>query len=242
VSDPNAVALASRALRSLAGGTALSDITLQGSATYIAGSDQESGTATLVARGSQQSRVVLNLGSGQRQEVRNGVAGYWSGPDGTQYPMSAHNCWTDAPWFFPGLSLQALANDPQVTISYVGLETRDGVALHHLRLFRTVPGQTPQMTAEIQRLSLVDLYLDPASYLPVVVDFKTHPDNDLNVDVPVEVQFGNYQLVNGIRVPFRIRKFLQGSLLLDVVLSGAAINTGLQEGQFAIQTSAGGES
>ena len=97
VSDPTAVALASRALQSLAGGTALNDITLQGSATYVAGSDEETGTATLVARGNAQSLVTLNLTGGQRQEVRNGPAGYWSGPDGTQYAMAPHNCWIRGP-------------------------------------------------------------------------------------------------------------------------------------------------
>jgi hypothetical protein len=39
--DPNAVALASRALQALAGGTALTDITLQGSATYTESSKEE---------------------------------------------------------------------------------------------------------------------------------------------------------------------------------------------------------
>jgi hypothetical protein len=241
-SEPNAVALASRALQSLAGGTALNDITLQGTVSYTAGSDSQSGMVLLEARGNGQSRVVLNLGDGQRQEVRNRVAGYWSGPDGSQYPMAAHNCWTDAPWFFPGLSLQGLAGDPQVSIFYLGPETRDGVTLHHLRLLRTLPGQTSAIAAEIQRESASDLYLDGATLLPLVLTFNTHPDDAHDIDIPVEIQFADYRLVNGVRVPFRIRKFLQGSLLLDIVLSGAAINTGLQEGQFAIQTSAGGES
>jgi uncharacterized cupredoxin-like copper-binding protein len=66
VSDPNAVALASRALQSLARGTALNDITIQANAAYIAGSDEETGTATLVARGNAQSLVTLNLTGGQR--------------------------------------------------------------------------------------------------------------------------------------------------------------------------------
>jgi uncharacterized cupredoxin-like copper-binding protein len=70
VSDPNAVALANRALQSLAGGTALNDITLQANAAYVAGSDEETGVATLIARGNAQSVVTLNLTGGQRQEVR----------------------------------------------------------------------------------------------------------------------------------------------------------------------------
>jgi hypothetical protein len=49
VRDPNAIALANRALQALTGGTAITDITIQASATYIAGSDQEMGPATLMA-------------------------------------------------------------------------------------------------------------------------------------------------------------------------------------------------
>jgi hypothetical protein len=91
------------------------------------------------------------------------------------------------------------------------------------------------MTAQIQRLSLVDLYLDAASYLPLVLAFKTHADDDLNLDIPVEIQFADYRLVNGVKVPFHIQKFLQGTLLLDITLSGVAINTGLPDSLFAVQ-------
>jgi hypothetical protein len=122
-----------------------------------------------------------------------------------------------------------------VSILYTGVETREGVALHHLRLFRTVPGQTAKMTAEIQHLSTVDLYLDAGSYLPLVLAFQTHPDNDLNLDIPVEIQFADYRLVNGVKLPFHIQKFLQGTLLLDITLSGAAVNSGLSDSLFAVQ-------
>jgi hypothetical protein len=91
------------------------------------------------------------------------------------------------------------------------------------------------MTAQIQRLSLVDLYLDAASYLPLILGFKTHADDDLNIEIPVEIQFADYRLVNGVRLPFRIRKFLQGSLLLDIALSGARVNSGLPDSLFAVQ-------
>ena len=59
----------------MAGGTALTDITIQANANYVAGSDEETGTATLVARGNAQSLITLNLSGGQRQEIRNGIAG-----------------------------------------------------------------------------------------------------------------------------------------------------------------------
>jgi hypothetical protein len=241
VSDPAAVALASRALQAIAGGTALSDITLQASVTYVAGSDEETGTATLVARGNAQSLVTLNLSGGQRQEIRNGVAGVWSGPDGTAHAMATHNCWTDANWFFPGLALQALSADPTLVVSYLGLGEWNGAAAIHLQLSRTVPGQTVEMTAEIQQLSLVDLYLDPASYLPLAVAFKVHPDDDANVNIPVEIRFGGYRSSNGVQAPTRIQKYLQNSLLLDLTVTNVAVNSGVPDTAFAVpDVSAGG--
>lgn len=235
VRDRQALVVAGQALNALTPSINVNDIALQGTVAYTAGSDEETGVVTLEARGNAQSHIVLSLPGGQRQELRNGPAGVWAGPHGERYPMAIHNCWTDAPWFYPGLSLQALASDPQVSILYVGLESRDGVALHHLRLFRTVPGQTAKMTAEIQHLTTVDLYLDAGSYMPLVLAFQTHPDDDLNLDIPVEIQFADYRLVNGVKVPFHIQKFLQGTLLLDITLSGVAINTGLPDSLFAVQ-------
>ena len=53
--DPQALTLIASSLKALTGGVAVNDVILQAAAAYVAGSDQESGTATLTARGNQQS-------------------------------------------------------------------------------------------------------------------------------------------------------------------------------------------
>lgn len=233
-SSPTAVALASQALKALAGGTALTDITLQASANYVAGSDQESGTSTLVARGNPQSLLTLNLSEGTRQEIRNGPSGSWSGPDGVHHAMATHNCWVDASWFFPALILQALSADPTLGVVYLGSAEWNGLAALHLQFLHLVPGQAPGITTQIQGLSAVDLYLDPKSLLPLALDFNTHPDNDLNQNIPIEIQFGDYRPVSGVQVPFRIQKFLQGTLTLDFTVAQAAVNSGVSTSTFTI--------
>jgi hypothetical protein len=234
VSDPNAIALASRALQSLAGGTALSDITLQANATYIAGSDEEVGTVTLVARGNAQSLVTLNLTGGQRQEVRNGVAGMWVGPDGTPHAMAGDNCFLDADWFFPAFSLAALAGDPTLVIRFIGQEIHAGQPVHQLVLFHSLSGQTPEVIAFVQQFSAMDLYLDVSSLLPTAIAFNIHADDDSAVSIPVEIQFADYRPVNGVQVPFRIRKLLQRTLTLDLTVANAAINSGVPPSMFTI--------
>jgi hypothetical protein len=46
VSDPQALSLAAKSVAAMSGGNAVSDVTLAGSVTWIAGSDTETGTAT----------------------------------------------------------------------------------------------------------------------------------------------------------------------------------------------------
>jgi hypothetical protein len=236
--DTQAVSLANQALSALVGSTPITDATVQGTASLTAGSDQESGSAMLEARAGYESKVVLSLSGGQRSEVRNGAGappqGKWSGSDATWHTMPLHSCWTDPAWFFPALTLQSALNDQQISFTYVGQETKDGVAVQHIQISRLASGQTVTATSLIQRLSQVDLYLDSTTHLPVAIDFNIHPDTDAGLNQPVEVQFSGWQPVNGIQVPSRIQKFLQGSLTLDLTALTISVNTGLPQSDFTI--------
>lgn len=100
--DPQALTLIASSLKALTGGVAVNNVILQATTAYVAGSDQESGTATLTASNKQESLVQLNLDGGPRQEIRNGLLGAWSGSDGATHCMATHDCRTDASWFFLG--------------------------------------------------------------------------------------------------------------------------------------------
>src|SRR5271157_1780063 len=241
VRDPQALALIASSLHALTGGVTVNDVILQASASYVAGSDEESGTAKLTARGNEQGLVQLSLDAGSRQEIRNGVAGAWSGPDGTAHSMAAHNCWTDASWFFPALTLEAIAADPQTSVSYLGTDTSKGRPLLHLQVTRVLAGQSAATTAEVVRLSTMDIYFDRQSLLPVVLDFITHPDKDENTNIPVEIQFGNFQSISGGLVPFRIQKFLQGTLTLDLTVASVLVNSGVPDSEFTLSCAQGGQ-
>jgi len=240
VRDPNAVALAARSLQAMAGITALKDITLQANATYIAGSDEEMGTATLIALGNQQSLVTLSLTNGQRQEVRNGFTGAWSGVDQVPQLMAPHNCWSDANWFFPSLTLQALQADPTLGVLYLGPATWNGRTVFHLQFFHNVPGLSSSLLAQAQIVSAMDLLVDAQSLLPLSLSFNLHPDDDLNISIPVQVQFSGYRLLGGLLVPFHIQKYVQGTLALDLQVSNAAVNSGVPQSEFVIPPTAGG--
>ena len=238
--DPQALSLIASALKALTGSVAITDVTLQATASYVAGSDEETGTATLIATNRQESLVQLNLSGGTRQEIRNGPAGAWSGPDATPHSMATHNCWADPSWFFPTLTLEAVAADPTLAVSYLGTDTSKGATLLHLQVSRLLPGQSAGATALIQTLSTMDIYFDPQSFLPLVLDFNTHPDTDANTNLPVEIQFGNYQGSSGALVAFHIQKFLQRTLLLDLAVSSVLVNSGVPDSTFTLPAIATG--
>jgi hypothetical protein len=238
--DPQALDLIASSLKALTGPVAVNDVTLQATASYVAGSDEETGTATLTARGNQESLVQLNLSGGARQEIRNGRAGAWSGPDATVHSMANHNCLTDASWFFPALMLQAIAADPQLSVSYLGPDTSKGATLIHLQVAHTLAYLSAGANQIIQTLSTMHIYFDPKSSLPLVLDFYTHPDVDANRDLLVEIQFGNYQNASGWLVPFHIQKFFQRSLLLDLTVTNVLVNSGVPDSAFILPAIAEG--
>jgi len=234
VRDPQALSVISSSLKALTGSVTVTDVILQTTASYVAGSDEETGTATLTASGNQQSLVQLNLSGGTREEIRNGPAGAWIGPDGTAHSMAIHNCWTDASWFFPILTLEAVSANPQVSVSYLGLDTSKGTTLLHLRVASVLSEQDPTVTALVLGLSTMDIYLDPQSFLPLVLDFNVHPDAGIDAYVPVEIRFGNFQTLSGALVPFHIQKYLQGSMLLDLTVMNVTVNSGVPSSAFTL--------
>jgi hypothetical protein len=246
VRDPRALTLVNQSYQAMAGITQLQDATLQASAHWVAGSDEEMGTATLAAKGSQESRVTLSLTGGQRQEVRNSPmtytasasSGAWSGPDGTWYLSALHNCWTDSSWFFPGFAMQTALNDPSISTMYIGPELFAGVPAVHLVFYRTLTAQSVPTISLVQRLSTTHVFLDATSGLPIGFRFNTHPDNDAGLDIPVEIHFSLYKQTNGVQVPYHVQKFLQGNLLLDLYVTAVQVNSGLTDSSFSVPATA----
>ena len=237
--DPQAISLLQQSLVAMTKGNVITDATLSGSATRIAGSDQESGEAVLQAKGTQESKIALTLSDSTYTEVRNFQAGApegsYAGSDSVVYPLAQHNCFISPAWFLPPLSTIASAiGDPTTDISYIGQGTWDGVAIQHLKIWSSVSSPDVASVQAIAHLSTTDIYLDFTTNLPVAMTFTTHPAENASVDIPIEIRFSNYQQMSGILLPMHIQKFLNGSLSIDMNLSSVSINSGLPDSIFTM--------
>ena len=239
VSDPQALSLVAQSVAAMTGKAAITDVTITGNASWIAGSDRRSGSATLMARGTAESRVDLNLSGGTRSEIRNDAAGFPQGAtiraDGTLIPSALHNCWINASWFFPALSFLNATSDRNLIFSYIGAENRAGVNVFHLRVFRYLAGQSPTQIALTRRLSAMDIYLDATSLLPRAFLFTRHSEDDALTDIAIAIVFSNYQTVNGVQVPLRVQRLVQNGLAVDLVLTGVTLNSGLPDSLFPVR-------
>ena len=238
-SSTQALLLLQRSLSALAGGQAISDVTLSGTAHRIAGSDDDTGTAVLKALASGASRMDLTLSSGQRSEIRtlsaSTPAGAWSGPDGISHEMVFHNLLAGSSWFFPTFPVAKGLSPTGYAAAYVGREAHNGLAVEHLSVSQIFPVSANSGGTSFQHLSQVDFFLDSTSLLPSSISFNIHPDDNALLDIPIEVRFSDYRYVNGAQIPFHIQKYLNNSLTLDFQAQSVTLNSGLTATAFSAQ-------
>jgi len=234
-SDPQALSLVSQSMTALTGGTSISDVTLSGTATWSNGTANETASATLMAKGSGESRFDMTLSAGPRSEIRNDASTTSQGEslatDGSVNPWAYQNCLVNAAWFFPQLSVLGATGESTLIFLYVGQETRNGGTVWHIQSYRYSQSNTPTT----RQLSTMDIYLDAATFLPSAFVFNVHPNNDSTQSIPVEVDFSAYQALSGVQVPFRIQRYVAGNLGFDLSVTSAQFNSGLPDSLFAIQ-------
>lgn len=235
-SNPQAVTLAAQSIAALTGGTNISDATLTGNVTW--NSDADTGTFTLQALGTGESRMDLALASGTRTEIRDASGGFaqgrWITPSSSGH-FAGQNCMTDAAWFFPALG--SLAGETNVVLLYIGQESRNNATVQHIQshIYQASPSPQPLSAMPTsQQLSTMDFYLDATTFLPVALTYNIHADKDSSTNIAVEVDFSDYQAIGSITVPMHIQQYVQRSLMIDLSITSESFNTGIPLSTFSI--------
>jgi hypothetical protein len=210
-------------------GKPVNTVTLNATANWIAGSDNETGNAVLTANADGSFSVQLQLAQSSRTEAQTSFASgqscTWSGTDGVSHAMAAHNCMGSMAWFLPQVALFGNQQSSAVATSIQSATVGDGSTVWDVGQQTTPAAALPSDAAAlIAHLSSMDLYLDPTTYLPNGLAFNIHPDRNAAADIPVQIVFGNYQTVNGVSLPFHIQRYVNGSLQLDLAVTQASAN------------------
>lgn len=208
----------------------ISTIQMTGTATRIYGSDRQTGTVTLQASANGQSQMQLSLSAGTWTETQSAATPFEGQCTTTDFNNVAHsaasfNCWRGMVWFLPQISLQNGSGWSDNTGTYTA--TTNGGTFHYQRRPQGIMSNST--AALIARFSAYDLHVDLSGQI-VSLTFNTHPDDDPSVDIPVEINFSNYQAVAGVLVPLHIQKFINHGLVLDLQIANVQINPTLPSG------------
>jgi hypothetical protein len=227
----SAATLLNQLSTAFSGGNVVHQVKLTGTANWHVGSLEDTGTATLSAATNGSSQLELSLSSaGTRIETQTGQGAdltcTWAANDAAAHEVDPANCWRPVIWFLPPLSLQ-----PSLLPSYLGaVDFGTGpvgfsaASYRHLQGALVLPNLKTKLTGDVMTRSTADLGLDPASLLPAVLAYSIRPDNGASIPISIEVHYSNYQTINGVKIPFTIQRYVNGSLQLEIAVSSAQVN------------------
>jgi hypothetical protein len=59
--------------------------------------------------------------------------------------------------------------------------------------------------------------------LPSALSYTVHPDDNVGIDIPVTILYSDYRTVDGVAIPFRVQRYFNGTLSLDITLNNAVV-------------------
>jgi hypothetical protein len=143
----------------------------------------------------------------------------------TARSLFSHVAYASVPWHLPAIALFRELNDPNRSLQFVEATSMHGSQVVHIR--------TRVTTGPIgTELSIHDWYFNPSTGLPVRVEYRTPSTLDMRDNKPAAADFSNYQIINGIAVPFTIVASEGGQVVSTATISSIAFNTSLAPSDF----------
>lgn len=215
------------------GSSSLKDASLSGTVELTEGSTHERGQFTAKTADNGFSHIQLELPTVSRTETRKntagGLVGSWTDAKGTQYSMAQHNLLLGHAWFLPQIELIKLLHDGQSTFSYIGSESKYGQSLEHFTVTLGIIPNVSGRHASSRTVPHLEVYLDPRSLRPAILAYTIHPDDNGNIDIPVEIRYSNYVEANHVWMPSHIERYINFSLEMVLSTQTSEFNTRFPE-------------
>jgi hypothetical protein len=234
VRDPEAIQVLSQALKAAGGIPVIAttlDYTAQGNITYYWAGEEVHATATVKGRGTGQYRLDASLSNGIRSWAVSNGGGFIKEPTGAVKQIPYQNAVNFGSLTLPWAQMLRALQDSSTGVSYIGLETANGSAVHHIRLQPSFPANAdPRGT--FSKLATRDYLIDATYFTVDAIADMVHPDQAYTVNHPHVITFSGYQVVGGILVPFTVSETIAGQHTYTLVLTQISFNSGLQDSDF----------
>lgn len=229
--DPKAISIIQSAVNAM-GGANPNDSSASGTVTITAGSETDSGTITILTRGSTQSVEQIATGNGTQKTVySNGLAND-SNHIAAKNSYSLELAASSQSTVFPLPMLSAILSSPDSALLYVGLENINDVACNHVQVWNTYASQP-----DLQFLSPFtyrEIWIDAKTGLPMKIAYSIRDGSGAVPSTAAETVYSNYQKVGGVLYPFQVSRSLNGTSWMTISITNVAFNTGVTDSTFSI--------
>ncbi|HLY61021.1 MAG TPA: hypothetical protein VKV95_09750 [Terriglobia bacterium] len=211
------------------------DFTATGTITYFWAGEKVQGAATVRGRGVDQFRLDANLQAGTRSYAVSHGVGALKDSEGNLTAIPYHNTVNIGVLTFPFPTILARLNNLATTITDMGPVTDEaGTTLHQIRVQALFSSQIDP-DGSLGNLTVTDYFVDPTSKLLAKAVDSTHPIQTLTVSYPHEIDYEDYQILNGVDAPTTVREKVGGQTIWELHITGLSFNTGLTDSVFVLQ-------
>jgi hypothetical protein len=214
---------------------AVHDLTESGEITFHWGEGVK-GPVTIQTLGGNHFRMEVDLPKGKSTWLVTDGVGSKKEADHKAVPISNENAINIGNLTLPIAYVAAALSDPTTDVSLVGIEKRAGRSIYRLRLkgqLGLVAGRVPGISVE------KDILVDALTFNIVSVGdlpLRTHKSSKSTgkqPDFPMrEIEYGDFRVIDGVRVPFSISTKLVGQETLSIILSHVTFNSNLSAETF----------
>jgi hypothetical protein len=212
------------------GSSVPADSTASGAITTTAGSTVENGSIAILTRGLDQSSEQLQTPSGLTTNYSQGGAAQVQG--GIINALPFEQTVTAQCSYFPLQLLSNVLNDPDSVFNYVGLETQNGIAVHHIQFWNSFTSNPPLVS--LTNFSQRDIWIDATSNLPVQISYSDHIAQGAAAATAVDVTFANFTNFGSVLYPTTIQKSMNGTPWATITITNVSFNTGLTDANFPV--------
>lgn len=233
--DPQGLDVLSQVINAAGGLQVLStihDFTATGSISYNWGDRPVEGSALLKSRGLSEFRMDATLPDGMHSWVVTSKTAVEKRPDGSKTLLPSPLRIKPATFTFPVGQLLAALQDASWSISYIGLVTHNGRTEYEVSVRKVLPANVDPSGFR-SNATKADFFIDTKTYTVLSIEDRAYSRDGTAADCPHEIQFSNYQQVNGILVPFTITELIGGSQTVAIQLNQIVFGSGLTDSDFA---------
>lgn len=193
--------------------------------------DGTSSTSAIFTKGFAELRVESQFSDGSSVFTVNqdGAASQTDSDPVQQIPLIS--VWGGGITNIPVLSILSQWSSPGIKLSYLGLEEIGTESVHHIQIQRPLDPSQGLGAYDAP----CDIYIDASTLLVSRLIFPLRPPSNLRTIVRQTADYSNYQISNGVAVPFTVQYSVNGQVLVKQQVTSFAVNLGTPDSVFDLE-------